>query len=354
VPALDLPKAKCDVLVARRKAFRSNLGGENQTGGIVGIKQTYGVFFAIPFDTATRQMYEEIATEIGSRYGVTSTIGTKEVAPSPIYSDIASFKAQNTEMISQMRLEIEHTDIVVADMTHNNPNVHFELGIALYLNKNIFRVTGRSLTELGFDVRGLEVFTYKDKDELLKRIGAYVHLFLKIKGLPLAPAAGPLYRDNVFFGEKRLRANAPGGINVEVIQNFSMRDGAVQAVFKFEAFQSPDDWFGVYFRFGHHPFLRSLLVYVRQNGSVEIAEYPGVNVIARGNAPSALAINKENTLLVELDGDTAKVGLDGLDIISVDNLSVQSRGNVAIAAWQSEVLCQNVEVVCRDTINAYP
>jgi nucleoside 2-deoxyribosyltransferase len=143
------------------------------------------IFFAIPFDSATMKMYEEIAAKVKKKYDLTTITGTKEVGPSSLYSDIASFKAQNTEMISQMRREIERADIVIADMTNNNPNVHFELGIALYLNKNILKVTGRSLTELGFDVRGLEAVAYKTEKDLYKKIIKYIDLFLQIKNLPL-------------------------------------------------------------------------------------------------------------------------------------------------------------------------
>jgi aromatic ring-cleaving dioxygenase len=314
----------------------------------MGIK-TYRVFFAIPFDSATREMYERVGAKIRTKFGVNTTIGTKEIGPSPQYSDIASFKAQNTEMISQMRLEIEHADIVIADMTHNNPNVHFELGISLYLNKNILRVTGRSLTELGFDVRGLEVSLYKNEESLLQTITKYVELFLQIKDLPLTPCAGPLYRCETVDG-KTLKANQPNTIVLEPISGFLMRDGAVRASFNFSGYQSKEDWFGFYVRFDVNPFLSSYLVYVRQNGSVEIAVYPGPRRIANKLLVPE-GINGEKTLLVELDGDTAKATLDGSNLI-YDRLEVQTQGKIGIAAWQSEVFYRNVEVVCRDTINS--
>jgi len=247
-----------------------------------------------------------------------------------------------------MGLEIERADIVIADMTHNNPNVHFELGIALQLNKNILRVTGRSLTELGFDVRGLEVYMYRNEETLLQRISKYVELFLQIKDLPLTVDAGSLFRCEM-LGGKILSANRRNGIELQSISDFLMRDGAVRATFNFIGYQSSMDWFGIYVRFNDNPFLSSYLIYVRQNGSVEIAAYPGVRIISRALLVPE-GINGEKTLLVELDGNTARVTLDGLNLIS-DKLEVQNQGKVAIAAWQSEVSYRNVEVVCRDTIN---
>ena len=58
---------------------------------------------------------------------------------------------------------------MIADLTNNNPNVHVELGIALMQNKNILRVTGRSLSEVGFDIRQLELRPYGDEETLLSR-----------------------------------------------------------------------------------------------------------------------------------------------------------------------------------------
>ena len=87
---------------------------------------------------------------------------------------------------------------MVADLTHNNPNVHVELGIALVENKNILRVTGRSISELGFDIQNLEVFQYKNEDELAKKIIAYLDTFFRIKQLPISKNFAPLYCEEPF------------------------------------------------------------------------------------------------------------------------------------------------------------
>jgi aromatic ring-cleaving dioxygenase len=316
----------------------------------MGIKTSYRVFFAIPFDTATFEMYERIEGRIRAKFGVTTFIGTKEIGPSPSYSDIASFKAQNTDMITQMRMEIEGADIIVADMTHNNPNVHFELGIALYLNKNILRVTGRSLTELGFDIRGLEVFPYKNEENLFQKICHYLDLFLKIKDLPLSPDAGPLYR--CFAFDATMEANKRHAINIVPLTGFRMRDGAVAATFSFKSFMDPIDWFGFYLRFESEPILSSYLVYVRQNGFVEVAAYPGTKILAKQLLVPG-GIDCEKTLLVELDGDTVKAAIDG-NTLRHEGLANQSQGNVWLAAHQSDVFCRSAEAVCRDTISAFP
>ena len=104
------------------------------------MKTGHKLFFAIPFDSATRNLYERISCVIRKRYpAVTTLIGNHQVGPSPQYSDFASFKAQNRELTEQFVSQIMDADVVIADLTHNNPNVHVELGIALTENKNILR-----------------------------------------------------------------------------------------------------------------------------------------------------------------------------------------------------------------------
>ena len=121
------------------------------------MKTHHKIFFAIPFDSATSNQYDRVTTIIRARYPlVTTVIGNKQGGPSPEYADIAIFKAQNRELHQQFTVQIRDADIVVADLTHNNPNVHVELGIALQHNKNILQVSGRSVAELGFDIRQLE------------------------------------------------------------------------------------------------------------------------------------------------------------------------------------------------------
>lgn len=113
------------------------------------MKSHHTLFFAIPYDAATRCLYERVCQTIKERFPpVTTEIGNQVVGPSPEYSDIATFKAQNRELTTQFKRQIENADIVIADLSHNNPNVHFELGLALMLNKNILPgdrpLTGRA------------------------------------------------------------------------------------------------------------------------------------------------------------------------------------------------------------------
>ena len=263
-----------------------------------------------------------------------------------MYSDIASFKAQNRELNKQFVTQIQEADIVIADLTHNNPNVHVELGIALMENKNILRVTGRSVSELGFDIRNLEVRQYKDQAQLNKTIVSYLDTYFKIKKLPLSKEHAPLYCEEP--AQIKLRAQKSGfEIKSNCPPNFLMRDGAVRVNFEILGARSPDDWFGVYFRVGSSPFMGSHLLYVRQNGVIEIAVYPGPNVLE--TLATGQSIFGRQELTIQFENDYLDVQM-GDARLQTDKLSHQAVGRVLPAAWYADVDVHSAEMVCRDTI----
>lgn len=312
------------------------------------MKQEHKLFFAIPFDSATKNLYERVTAVIQKQFPqVTTVIGNKEVGPSPAYANIASFKAQNRELTSQFVAQIRDADVVVADLTHNNPNVHVELGIALMENKNILRVTGRSVTELGFDIRNLEVRQYGNEQDLTKMLIAYLKTFFAIKRLPLTKRHTALY-----FREPlpiQLRATTERGFAIQSNSpiKYVLRDGAVRATFNILNTMSSDDWFGIYFRSGESPLLGSHLAYVRKNGSIEVARYPGPVIIDRFSLGRTLS--GRETLVLEFENNHIDIRL-GRARFKSDRLSHQFAGKVAFAAWQSDVDIMAAEIICRDTI----
>lgn len=314
------------------------------------MKKTHKLFFAIPFDSATRNMYESISREIKKQYpSITTVIGNQEIGPSPKYSNIASFKAQNQELMIQFVHQIRNADIVIADLTNNNPNVHVELGIALVENKNILRVTGRSVAELGFDIRGLEVHQYKNKAQLTKTITGYLRTFFEIKKLPISNQFPQIYFKEP--GLLQLRA-LDGRIDTHsnCPNNFRMRDGAIRVEFEIINSKSPDDWFGIYLRVGANIFLGSYLVYVRQNGSLELAEYPEIRISQTDSIGQTLSGGQVLTIEIENDCLEAHVGTAKLKI---ENLSRQIVGHVHPAALNTDVDVHSFEIISRDTINWY-
>jgi len=320
------------------------------------MKKEYRLFFAIPFDSASSDLYDWLSKEIKKQYsqlGFTTAIGNKEVGPSPKYSRIASFKAQNRELNKQFVAQIQRSDIVIADLTHNNPNVHVELGIALMQNKNILRVTGRSLTELGFDIRGLEVYKYDNEEHLKEIIIDYLETFLRIKQLSISSEHGNLYRKQSI--EMKLKPELPVGQKNRFMcktirpDNYVMRDGAVRLVFKTRREYDPDDnWFGVFLRAGISPWMGSHLVFVRPNGKIELAINPGQRILKQES--TGKRIKEEQTLLIEFDNNQLNVELGGFSL-QADELVHQAPGRILVAAWNADVDVHSTEMICRDTID---
>lgn len=317
------------------------------------MKKTHKLFFAIPFDSALRNLYCRVREVIRKQYPmVTIVIGNEEVGPSKEYSSIASFKAQNRELTKQFVVQIRGSDIVIADLTYNNPNVHVELGIALMENKNILRVTGRPVSELGFDIRNLEVCRYDDETQLTEMIIRYLDTFFKIKRLSISKQHGDLYRKQSV--PIQLRAIPPKAqracFDVKSIcpDNYVMRDGAVRVTFEILQARSPEDWFGVFFRAGAWPWMGSHLVYVRQNGAIEVAMYPGPLILEIYS--TGQPIKGKQTLLIQFENDQLDVQLGQFRLSSV-KLVRQVVGRVLPVAWYANVDVHSAEMICRDTID---
>ncbi len=314
------------------------------------MKTHHKIFFAIPFDSATQNLYKRVRYAITKQYPkVTTVIGNEEVGPSPEYSDIASFKSQNRELTKQFVGQIQDADVVIADLTHNNPNVHVELGIALMENKNILRVTGRSLSELGFDIRNLDVFRYEDSGQLTKKIIKYLKTFFKIKQLTISKRYGNLYcREPMPI---KLKAISSGfDIKSNCPADFVMRDGAVRVKFRILKAKRPEDWFGVFFRSADFPLMGSHLVYVRQNGAIELAVYPGLRVLKKLSTHQS--ISGKQDLFVQFENNCIDVRM-GQARLRYDKLTHQTVGRVFHAAYEADVDVYSSEMICRDTIEWY-
>ncbi len=320
------------------------------------MKNKYKIFFAIPFDSASRNLYECIKKRIWERYSefeLTMVFGKEEVSPSRKSFPIASFKTQNQQLIDQFKLQIQQSDVVIADLTNNNPNVHFELGIALMYNKNILRVTGRTLKELGFDIQGLEVHQYDDYETLEKIVLDYLGTFFKIKQLTISSDHGDLYwKESGIQLTPRPYFQGSSRFMYRPIRDYRymLRDGAVVVKFRNVKEYAPDNWFGVYFRSSYDPLMGSYLLFVRPGGEVELVVYPGP---AKIQQPQTYRGTKEpHTLLIEFGDSQLNVKFNSKSYLKKQNiLSRQISGNIFVAAWNADIDVHSVEMICRDTMD---
>ena len=92
-------------------------------------------------------------------------------------------------------------------------------------------------------------------------------------------------------------------------------------------------------------------MYVRKNGWVELAEYPGPNIIAKQQLVTGEIASKK-TLHVEIDDEQFRAAIDDRHL-DYGLLRIQSQGAIEMAAWRSNVVFSNVRVVSHDTLNVY-
>jgi hypothetical protein len=287
-------------------------------------------------------------------------VGNKQVGQSSEYDEIETFKMQNSELFRHFVTQIREADIIIADLTDNNPNVHLELGIALSYNKNILRVTRQPHERLGFDVRNYEVEQYTKGGDLLKNIINYLNLFFKIKNLDFMPENSPLYhysldKQNLYCwnnpSEKKLvetRQNSQFQVHNT---HFQIRDGKIRVSFQFVDQLTDVDWFGIFLRVGSMGVtFDSILVYVRKSGDIEIATFPGAVILKKTSLQDKL--NGPKTLIVELEGDSITANIDNVHL-EYRGLDIQSRGLVKLATYRSNAEFSNLEIVCHDTIEDF-
>ncbi|PGV71978.1 hypothetical protein [Bacillus cereus] len=123
----------------------------------------YKIFFIMPFDTEFNDLYahiKEIIENEDERFEV--------------------FRADNLlnqqNILKDIVISINNSDLIVADLTDLNPNVFYELGIAHALRKNVILLT-QQIDELPFDLRSYRVLSYStnfkkilELDSSLKRM----------------------------------------------------------------------------------------------------------------------------------------------------------------------------------------
>lgn len=77
----------------------------------------------------------------------------------------------------QIQGAVRRADLVVADLTGTNPNVLFEVGMALGLNKPVLLISQGSSADVPADLHAYQVVTYRPDD--VATVRKYVELWLR-------------------------------------------------------------------------------------------------------------------------------------------------------------------------------
>ena len=83
---------------------------------------------------------------------------------------------------------IRRSKVVIADITGNNPNVFYELGISHALNKNVIIISKKAESDYPFDVSIIHIESYENADDLANKL----HLQLAAHGFKRNVFSPPL------------------------------------------------------------------------------------------------------------------------------------------------------------------
>ena len=89
------------------------------------------------------------------------------------------------------------------------------------------------------------------------------------------------------------------------------------------------------------------MVYVRQDGNVELATYPGPKV-TKLFAADGIRVGKQE-LAIDFENNFLRVRIEGIGH-EISALTHQRAGRVVLAAHNAEVDVASAEIICRDTI----
>jgi len=129
------------------------------------MSEKYKIFFIMPFDTEFNDMYERMKEVIEGE--------------SSIYE---VFRADNLinqqNILKDIVVSINESDLIIADLTDLNANVFYELGLAHALRKNVILLT-QQLSDLPFDLRSYRVISYSNHFKRIEELEASLKKMLK-------------------------------------------------------------------------------------------------------------------------------------------------------------------------------
>jgi len=111
--------------------------------------------------------------------------------------------------------------------------------------------------------------------------------------------------------------------------------------------KTPNDWFGIFFRAADPPTLGSNLVYLRKNGMVEIAVFPGPRVVER--LQSGQETSGKHVLEIQFENNQLELQM-GAVTLQTRRLFHQTTGRIFPAVWYANADVHALQIISRDTI----
>jgi len=90
------------------------------------------------------------------------------------------------EIVEMILERIRNADVVIADITHGNPNVQYEVGVA-HANHTPTILIMRAGAEIPFDLRGFNIILYENVTRLRDALKRRLEVILKLADQPQEP-----------------------------------------------------------------------------------------------------------------------------------------------------------------------
>ena len=114
------------------------------------------VFVMIPYKEPFKTIYSEVLKPVIEKHDLESVIVRDEQFIGPI--------------IEKIHKLISESDLCIADLTGNNPNVMYEVGIAITLKKPVIFITQGDLVNIPFDIRHHRIVQYRTGPEYQEKL----------------------------------------------------------------------------------------------------------------------------------------------------------------------------------------
>jgi hypothetical protein len=131
----------------------------------------YKAFMVMPFSNdSVKSAYNHVVKPICEQKSISIRKADEIFSTKPVYDDIVR--------------EIQKADIIVVDITDNNPNVFYELGMAHTLKQQqTIILTNDKFDETPFDIAHFRIIQYKDtiegKENFSKKLSSTLDYILK-------------------------------------------------------------------------------------------------------------------------------------------------------------------------------
>jgi len=259
------------------------------------------VFSAFKWDVHLLSTYETIFKSLQSKKeysNLTFKYGSKVLPNEEKSFGVPEFINRNKQLYEIFVEGIESSDIFVADITGQNPNVMLELGIAMKLNKNILILKQKNEDEkFPFDIQGVHIQEYATVKELEKHIFEFIEMFSKIRNQTF----DDYLQDHYVKVDKIELATGPGGATFTTDPRLpsKIRNLRIRFSFEFLDHVSKQDWIGVHLRTQGPGRDNSELIYSRVNDQLEVLPWPTNNPPAKADPVQSVGNNRLEITLLE-------------------------------------------------------